>query len=99
MLATRVSSDYLVLFRAVENQSELQQARAYLRGAELVAREALLRDLQVGSEIDSALEPWGQQLNLPLPEGILSACLADLQARLNLNDLQAATREGGKCSD
>ncbi len=89
MLATRVSSDYLVLFRTVENQSELQQARAYLRGAELVAKEALLRDLQSGSEVDSALELWGQTAQLPLPEGVLVACVADLQGRLNLNDLGA----------
>lgn len=87
MLATRVSSDYLVLFRTVENQNELQQARSYLRGAELVAEQALLRDLQTGGDIDSALEPWGRRADLPLPEGIMSACLADLQARLNLNDL------------
>ncbi|MDY6982624.1 MAG: type II secretion system minor pseudopilin GspK [Pseudomonadota bacterium] len=93
LLATRVSSDYLVLFRTVENQSELQQARAYLRGAELVAEQALLRDLQAGSDIDSALEPWAQRAALPLPEGILSACLTDLQARLNLNDLGAPDGE------
>jgi general secretion pathway protein K len=93
MLATRVSSDYLVLFRTVENQNEQQQARAYLRGAELVAKEALLRDLQLGDEVDSALELWGRVAQVPLPEGLMSACLADLQARLNLNDLQAPAGE------
>lgn len=93
LLATRVSSDSLVLFRTVENQSELQQARAYLRGAELVAEQALLRDLQGGSDIDSALEAWAQRVALPLPEGTLSACLVDLQARLNLNDLGGADGE------
>ncbi|HEY0963934.1 MAG TPA: type II secretion system minor pseudopilin GspK [Pseudomonadales bacterium] len=93
LLATRLSSDYLVLFRTVENQSELQQARAYLRGAELVAEQALLRDLQRSGDIDSALEPWAQRASLPLPEGIMSACLADLQGRLNLNDLGAPDGE------
>lgn len=88
MLATRVSSDYLVLFRTVENQGELQQARNYLRGAELVAEAALLRDMQASGDIDSMLEPWGRRADLPLPEGVMSACLADLQARLNLNDLE-----------
>lgn len=87
MLATRISSDYLVLFRSVENQAGLQQARAYLRGAELVAQQALLRDLQAGTDLDSMLEPWAQPVQLPVPEGLLKACLADLQARLNLNDL------------
>jgi general secretion pathway protein K len=95
LLATRVSSDYLVLFRTVENQGELQQARIYLRGAELVAEQALLRDLQAGSDIDSALEPWGRRADLPLPEGVLSACLADLQGRLNLNDLAGPGAAGG----
>ena len=38
MLATRISSDYLVLFRTVENQTAVGQARAYLRGAESVAK-------------------------------------------------------------
>ena len=89
MLATRVSSDYLVLFRTVENQRELQQARSYLRGAELVAEQALLRDMQTSFEVDSTLELWARRADLPLPEGIMSACLADLQARLNLNDLAA----------
>ena len=93
MLATRVSSDYLVLFRTVENQSELQQARSYLRGAELVAEAALLRDMQASGDIDSALEPWARRADLPVPEGLMSACLADLQARLNLNDLVGP--EGG----
>jgi general secretion pathway protein K len=93
MLATRVSSDYLVLFRTVENQGEQQQARAYLRGAELVAEEALLRDMQAGSDIDSALELWARRMDVPVPEGVMSACLADLQARLNLNDLLGM--EGG----
>lgn len=93
MLATRVSGDYLVLFRTVENQGDLQQARAYLRGAELVAKEALLRDLQSGSEIDSALELWGQTATLSLPEGVLNACLIDLQGRLNLNDLRGVDGE------
>jgi general secretion pathway protein K len=90
MLTTRLGSDYLVLFRTVENQTALQQARAYLRGAEVVAKEALLRDLLVDTEVDSALELWAQPLLLPLPEGVMSACIIDLQSRLNLNDLGAA---------
>jgi general secretion pathway protein K len=89
LLATRISSTYLVLFRSVENHTALQQARAWLRGAESVAKEALLRDLQLDSSIDSTLELWAQPLQLPLPEGVLSACLLDLQGRVNLNDLAA----------
>jgi general secretion pathway protein K len=94
MLATRVTGDYLVLFRTIENQNSLQQARAYLRGAEAVAREALLQDVQLGAEIDSLREIWSQRLLIPLPEGNMDACLVDLQGRLNLNDLGASESEG-----
>lgn len=93
-LATRISRDYFVLQRTLENQQQLQQAQAYLRGAETVARQALLADLQSGDTTDSALEPWAQRLELPLAEGILSACLLDLQSRLNLNELATPASEG-----
>lgn len=94
MLATRISSDYLVLFRTVENQTAVGQARAYLRGAESVAKEALLKDLMLATDVDNNLELWAQPLQIPLPEGILQACLLDLQSRLNLNDLGATAAEG-----
>lgn len=93
-LATRISRDYFVLQRTLENQSELQQARAYLRGAEAVATQALMLDLQSGSSSDSALESWAQRLQTPLQEGVLNACLLDLQSRLNLNDLATPASEG-----
>ncbi len=94
MLATRISGDYLVLFRTIENQNSLQQARAYLRGAESVAREALLQDLQLGAEIDSVQDLWSRRIQIPLPEGNMDACIVDLQGRLNLNDLGATDAEG-----
>lgn len=93
-LATRISRDYFIMQRTLENQIEMQQAQAYLRGAEAVARQALLVDLQAGSTTDSALEPWAQQLELPLAEGILTACLLDLQSRLDLNALSTPASEG-----
>lgn len=93
-LATRISRDYFVLQRTLENQAAQQQARAWLRGAETVAQSALLEDLQNGSATDSALEMWAQRLELPLPDGVLHACLLDLQSRLNLNDLAAPQSEG-----
>ena len=93
-LATRISRDYFVLQRTLENENELQQSRAYLRGAEAVATQALLVDLQGGSKSDSALESWAQQLKLPLTDGVLTACLLDLQSRINLNDLATPASEG-----
>ncbi len=93
-LATRISQDYFVLQRTLENQAAQQQARAWLRGAEAVARSALLADLQSGNATDSALEMWAQRLEVPLADGVLHACLLDLQSRLNLNDLAAPQSEG-----
>lgn len=88
-LATRMGSEYLLLFRSVEQHTLLQQGRSYLRGAETLARTALLQDLLYDSGADSFLEPWASSREFPLPEGTLLACLNDLQARLNLNDLGA----------
>jgi type II secretory pathway component PulK len=92
-IAVRMGGDYLLLFRSIEQQDFQQQGRAYMRGAELLAEEALLQDLLLDSGIDSFLEPWAQVRELPLPEGILSACIEDLAARINLNDLGAAAGE------
>jgi general secretion pathway protein K len=88
-LATRMGSDYLLLFRSVEQQTRLQQGRNWLRGAEELASYALLQDLLYDSGVDTYLEPWATTMQIPLPEGILAACLHDLQARINLNDLGA----------
>lgn len=88
-IAVRMGGDYLLLFRGIEQQEFLQQGRSYLRGAELLAEEALLQDLRLDTGVDSFLEPWAQMRELPLPEGILSACIEDLAARINLNDLGA----------
>lgn len=90
-IATRMGSDYLLLFRSIEQQDFLQQGRSYLRGTEILAEEALLQDLLQDSGIDSFLEPWAMTREIPLPEGILTACLDDLSARINLNDLAVST--------
>jgi general secretion pathway protein K len=50
--------------------------------------------MQLSAEIDSMRELWSQRLQIPLPEGNMDACLVDLQARLNLNDLAATEAEG-----
>jgi general secretion pathway protein K len=94
LLATSMSGEYLLLSRTLENQQTLQQARSWLRGAESVAREALLLDLAGGSRVDSELELWGRPLELTLPTGRLVACLVDLQGRLDLNDLADAAPAG-----
>jgi type II secretory pathway component PulK len=93
-LATRISRDYFVLQRGLQNENELQQARAYLRGAESVAKQALILDLKSGNTTDSSLETWAQQQKLVLQDGVLTVCVVDLQSRLNLNDLGTPASEG-----
>ena len=92
-VVTRMSTTYLLLFRSVENQVQLQQVHSYLRSTEDLARELLLADLLSGSTNDSTLDLWAQVLALPLPEGELQACVQDLQGRLNLNDLLAMSAQ------
>lgn len=93
-LATRMGRDFYVLERTVEVQEENSQAQQWLLGAETLAREALLLDLKSGSKTDSTVEPWAQPRELPLPQGVMTLCLADLQARLNLNQFGSAASEG-----
>jgi general secretion pathway protein K len=88
-VVTRMGSEWLLLLRTVAQQDEVLQARSALQGAESLAREALLQDLQYSDGIDSPLELWSGLRELALPGAVLRACLSDLQGRLNLNDLGA----------
>ena len=62
LLSVALSSDFLLLFRRVENQLRAEQADSYLRGAEGVARAVLLQDGQGGNPRDSFDEPWHDEL-------------------------------------
>ncbi|WP_339671100.1 type II secretion system minor pseudopilin GspK [Dasania marina] len=90
-LAVTVSSDFLVMFRRVENQIHGQQAYAYLVGAEGLGRSAVLLD-----------PSWSYD---HLSEGILqqptafaneiaqfTGTLSDIQGRININTLQSASK-------
>jgi general secretion pathway protein K len=87
LLAISVSHEFLISSRQVENRLQAQQAQAYLLGAESVARQALLQDLQLSPDMDSRLDVWAQTVELELPLGTLIACMVDLQGRINLNSL------------
>jgi general secretion pathway protein K len=88
MLATTLAGDFLVTFRRVENQLLSQQALAYLRGNEGVARSALQTDLENSPEKDHISEGWlNMTQEFPLEQGIISGTLCDLQGRLNVNTL------------
>jgi len=93
MLATALSSDFLLMFRRVENQLYSEQAYAYLRGAEALSRAALLVDLQKDDKkrSDNLAEDWAQPQQYPTDYGWIGGQIEDLQGRFNLNSLAAST--------
>src|SRR5690606_7873083 len=96
MLATALSSDFLLMFRRVENQLYSEQAYAYLQGAEELARAALLQDIQrdrSGGDNDNLAEPWAQERQFPTDYGWIAGRLEDLGGRFNVNNL--AQRRSG----
>lgn len=92
MLATALSSDFLLMFRRVENQLYSEQAYGYLLGAEGLARAALLQDLQHDGQKrnDNLAEPWAQQQKFPTDYGWIAGQLEDLQGRFNISGLATA---------
>lgn len=97
MLATALSSDFLLMFRRVENQLYSEQAYAYLQGAEELARAALLQDLQHDADKpnDNLAEPWAQEMKFPTDYGWIAGRLEDLGGRFNLNNLSSKGDQAG----
>ncbi|MGK0500135.1 MAG: general secretion pathway protein K [Oceanicoccus sp.] len=93
LLANTVGSDFMVTFKRVENQLHQQQAMAWMRGAEGIARELLQTDYQndksVGIAKDHRSEGLNQQVDFPLEQGAIAGTVCDLQARFNVNNLGA----------
>lgn len=98
MLATALSSDFLLMFRRVENQLYSEQSYAYLRGAEALSRAALLLDLQKDGQKrnDNLAEDWAQPQQYPTDYGWIAGQLEDLQGRFNLNSLGTSQTGGGQ---
>lgn len=92
LLATALSSDFLLMFRRVENQLYSEQAYAYLLGAEELARAALLQDLQADADKrnDNLEEPWAQPQKFPTDYGWITGRVEDLQGRFNLNSVSGS---------
>lgn len=95
LLASALSSDFLVTYKRVENQLLSKQAFALLRGAEGIARSTLQADFQLSTDTDHASEGW---LNItqsfPLDQGMISGTICDLQGRFNLNSLAGTSSSG-----
>lgn len=97
LLATALSSDFLLMFRRVENQLHNEQAYAYMRGAEALSRATLLYDLQKDDKNrnDNLTEDWAQSQQFPTDYGWIGGQLEDLQGRFNLNRLAGAGTGAG----
>lgn len=96
MLGTALSSDFLLMFRRVENQLYSEQAYAYLQGAEEVARAALLQDIQRDDRDernDNLAEPWAQEQTFPTDYGWIVGQIEDLSGRFNVNGLANKTEQ------
>jgi len=90
VLASTLNSDFVVTFKRVENQLHSQQAYAFMRGAEGIAREVLLADYNDDKNSvakDHRSEGLNQRIEYPMPYGIIAGTLCDLQGRYNLNNL------------
>jgi general secretion pathway protein K len=98
LLASTLNSDFVVTFKRVENQLHSQQAYAFMRGAEGIAREVLLTDFnndKAGIAKDHRSEGFNQRIEYPMPQGVIAGTLCDLQGRFNLNNL-AGTAVGAE---
>lgn len=98
LLASTLQSDFFVTFKRVENQLHSQQADAYMRGAEGIAREVLSADFnddKVSISKDHRSEGFNQTIEYPISGGVISGTLCDLQGRFNVNNL-AAPAEGAE---
>lgn len=84
--ATLVYKQQLSL-RLASNIGSLEQAYQYAVGMEDWSGVILTQDLR-DSDIDSLDEDWATELPpIPIPGGLMTGRLYDLQARINVNDL------------
>jgi general secretion pathway protein K len=71
-----------------ENRWHGSQARAYMEGAEQLARKALFDDLMETGPVDHLNELWAQMAEpLPTDEGWIRGTIEDAHGRINLNNL------------
>ena len=93
-LAVTVSSDFLLMFKRVENQIHGQQAHAYLVGSEGLGRWAVLEDQD--REFDHRNEPFlGQPIAFANEIAQFTGELADMQGRLNIANMGSKSCSAG----
>lgn len=99
LLAASLTMDFLVSVKRVENQLNSQQAAAYMRGAEGIARKMLRADLNSGGNVVHRNNPdliLSKRIRFPLQDGgEISGMVCDMQGRFNLNNLPGGTTTPG----
>lgn len=92
LLASSLTSDFMVTYKRVENQLLGQQSYAYMRGAEGIARKILIEDYQANTGKDHRSEGWlNNTVEFPMDQGAIAGTVCDLQARFNVNNLSNRT--------
>jgi len=88
ILAVSMTRDQELAIRRGENLRNAEQAWQYALGLEAVARKRLHEDQVSGGATDNTNENWAARLPpLPVPGGVLTGKIADLDGRFNLNTL------------
>ncbi|PID45923.1 MAG: hypothetical protein CSB47_06340 [Proteobacteria bacterium] len=79
--------------RLAVNISNLEQIYPYATGLEDWARTILNKDAEDSPDTDDLTEAWATEIPpIPIPGGVMTGRLFDLQARLNLNNLYPPER-------
>lgn len=104
ILATKLSFDGFLELRRTTGVMAAEQALHFGLGAEALAADVLLQDLQISGGTTTLAGPWAQPTQpLPItpdnnpegePIGTLQGALEDMQGRFNLNSLARMGADG-----
>jgi general secretion pathway protein K len=104
ILATKLSFDGFLELRRTTGVLAAEQALQFGLGAEALAADALMQDLQTNSQATTLAGPWAQPTQpLPItpdsnpegePIGSMQGALEDMQGRFNLNTLARLGPDG-----
>lgn len=88
ILAVSMTRDQELAIRRGENLRNAEQAWQYALGLEAFARKRLHEDQVSGGQTDTTNENWASRLPaLPVPGGVLTGKIVDLDGLFNLNTL------------
>jgi general secretion pathway protein K len=104
ILATKLSFDGFLELRRTTGVLAAEQALQFGLGAEALAADVLMQDLQTNSQATTLVGPWAQPTQpLPItpdsnpegePIGSMQGALEDMQGRFNLNTLASLGPDG-----